>query len=429
VFELASWRAKHWFDALGMIYVFRINGPASVTFRSRMLDCEAARDAAAGKHRLATFGSPLVRTFLQRALEPVPRNSDNTNVNIVQLGEDLVAMTETDRQVVIDPSTLSARGNVSYTDTLNGALMIAHPHMDFARGRVVNIATSFGRKATLTVYEHAPPSRERKAIGWWRTKRLPYVHSFGLTPRNAILIAHPFSAKPLDFLWSDKAFVDHFSWRPKDGTRLIVMDRHTGACREHVVDPFFVFHTVNAFERGDETVLDVLAYPDADIVSQARVARIATRAPDLPVCVRIVMRAGVERARAVTVGDARFEFPSTNYRRVNGNPYQFAWGAGPGRSGSLLSEIVKVDMITGSVKSFVDEDHIFGEPVFVARPGASDEDDGVLVTVGSSKTHEASVLMALDARSLDPVASAEVPANIPLGFHGSFLRAPAESPS
>lgn len=425
VFDTPGWHAQHWFDGLGMLYAFRI-GDAGIAFRSRLLDSEAARDAWQGKASLSSFGTPTVRPLWQRLLHPVPRVTDNDNVNIVQMGHDLVAMTEGSRQLVIDDATLTPAGPARYAkDALGNALMTAHPHFDAARGKVVNVATMFGGHGTLSVYEHAPDDRQRRVIGSWRTPRVPYIHTFGLTDRHAILVAHPFAATTAKMLWSNKGYIDHFDWRPEEGTRLVLIDRATGAVREHVTDPFFTFHTVNAFERGDETVLDLLAYPDPGIVEALRVERMVDRLPDLrPALVRIVMRPGVERASFAQVGSAGFEFPTTHYRRVSGAPYRFAYGAanGPHTGNAYPSAIVKIDVETGGTASFSDTATIFGEPLFAARPGAIDEDDGVLLTVGSARDTESSVLAIIDARSMALVASARVPSAIPLGFHGSFVR-------
>jgi carotenoid cleavage dioxygenase-like enzyme len=359
-------------------------------------------------------------------VEPVPRISDNTNVNIVRLGHDLVAMTEGDRQLVIDDETLAARGPVAYAkDALGGAIMTAHPHFDFARGKVVNVATGFGASGAISVYEHARTARQREVIGAWKTARVPYVHTFGLTPKTAILVSHPFAVSPLKMLWSSKGYIDHFEWHPEEGTRLVAIDRANGTIREHVTDPLFAFHTVNAFERGDETVLDLLAYPNADIMASLRVDRMAAELPDLrPSLMRIVMTPGVERASIDKLSDVGFEFPSTNYRLVSGRPYRFAYGAsdGPQAGGAYASAIVKTDLTTGGTTSFGNDTHIFGEPLFVARPGSDGEDDGVLLTVGAAKDAASSILAIIDARTMALVASAEVPSSIPLGFHGSFLR-------
>ena len=127
VFETSGWRAQHWFDGLGMIYAFRI-GNLGVDFRSRLLDSETARDAWQGKANLGSFGTPTARPLVQRIFVPVARISDNTNVNIVRMGPELVAMTEGDRQNVIDAETLASLRPVAYSkDALSGAIMTAPP--------------------------------------------------------------------------------------------------------------------------------------------------------------------------------------------------------------------------------------------------------------------------------------------------------------
>ena len=61
-----------------------------------------------------------------------------------------------------------------------------------------------------------------------------------------------------------------------------------------------------------------------------------------------------------------------------------------------------------------------GEPVFVGRPGASDEDDGVLLSVVLDGERDLSFLLVLDATDLTELARAEVPHHIPFSFHGRF---------
>jgi beta,beta-carotene 9',10'-dioxygenase len=427
VFDGGGWRARHWFDGLGLIYAFRI-AASSITFQSRLLESQAAHEIADGRARLASFGTPTGRTLWQRIVQPVQRSTDNTNVNILQMGDDLVALTEGDRQLRIDAQSLRSLGAVPYRgDDLAGTIMGAHPHFDFGRGQVVNIATKFGPSGVVSVYQHGGSERSRKVVGSWRTDRVPYIHSFGLTPSHAVLVAHPFTVRPLDMLWSNRGFIDHFQWRPQDGTRLIAVDRSTGAIAEYETDPLFVFHTVNAFERDGDTILDALAYPSAGIMDDLRVDRMIDRLPDLrPSLVRIIMHPGRRRAGLETLSATGFEFPSTNYRRVGGRDYQFAWGAadGPQADGTYASSIVKVDVRTGRSSAFTDGERVFGEPVFVARPGGSDEDDGVLLAVGACQRADASALAIIDARTMALVASAEVPNAIPLGFHGSFMRRP-----
>ena len=424
VFVGSRWRARHWFDGLCMIYAFRI-GASSVKFQSRLLESEAAHEIADGPTSLGSFGTPTGRTWWQRALQPVARITDNTNVNLVKLGEDLVALTEGDRQLRVEAASLRSLGAVAYErDALTGAVSSAHPHFDFARQQVVNFATKFGANGLVSVYEHGVEERRRKVVGSWRTRRVPYLHSFGLTPAHAILVAHPLLARPLDMLWSNRGYIDHFEWLPEEGTRLIVMDRSDGAVTEYVTDPMFVFHTVNAFERDGATILDLLAYPNADIMFDLRVERMIERLTDLrPSLVRLALRPGRTRVEVQRLSDVGFEFPSTNYRRVNGGDYRFAWGAsdGPHAASDYPSSVVKVDLRSGKSTAFSDGERVYGEPIFVARPGGSDEDYGVVLSVGTSQRAETSALAVIDARTMTLLAKADVPNAIPLGFHGSFI--------
>jgi beta,beta-carotene 9',10'-dioxygenase len=424
VFQQGNWRAGHWFDGLGMLYAFRIDGPM-VSFRSRLLESQAAGEIIEGRARLSSFGTPTGRTLWQRIVQPVQRSTDNTNVNILQMGEDLVALTEGARQLRIDPQSLRSMGTLLYErDGLVGTIMGAHPHFDATRQRILNIATGFGTSGTVTVYEHGVNARRRELIGSWHTERVPYLHAFGLTPQHVILLAHPFSVRPMDMLWSNRGYIDHFAWRPQDGTRLLTMQRSTGAITEYETDPLFVFHVINAFEHQGDTILDALVYPNADVMGELRAERMVNRLPDLrPVPTRFVMHPGRRRATRETLADTGFEFPSIHYRRVNGQDYRFAWGAadGPQPDGRYASTIVKADVRSGKVSTFTDGDRLYGEPVFVAQPGG-EEDEGVLLTVGASQHADQSSLLVIDARSMELLARADIAGAIPLGFHGSFIR-------
>jgi carotenoid cleavage dioxygenase-like enzyme len=160
-------------------------------------------------------------------------------------------------------------------------------------------------------------------------------------------------------------------------------------------------------------------------MASLRTDRMIAALPDLrPSLMRIIMQPGVERATVEKLSDVGFEFPSIHYKLVSGRPYRFAYGASDGHQvgGAYTSAIVKVDIETGRSMSFSDGTHIFGEPLFVARPRGDGEDDGVLLTVGSAQNAESSVLAVIDARTMALVASAKVQSSIPLGFHGSFVR-------
>lgn len=59
--------------------------------------------------------------------------------------------------------------------------------------------------------------------------------------------------------------------------------------------------------------------------------------------------------------------------------------------------------------------------MFVGRPQAIDEDDGVLLTVVLDADSDTSYLLVLDAADLTETARATVPQHIPFGFHGTYI--------
>jgi carotenoid cleavage dioxygenase-like enzyme len=348
--------------------------------------------------------------------------TDNTNVNVVAFGDERVALTEGPHQWAVDRETLAVTRRLSYTDGHGSLAMLAHPHFDYGSGKVVNLATRIGPNSEVVVYEHAPNGRERTIVGRIGTSRIPYIHAFGLTARHAIVIGHPFEARPHTMLWSNRGFIDHFEYRPEAGTTIHLVDRASGALRQHTAPPGFVFHVVNAFEEGGETSIDVVLHPDASVIDRLQSDEIAKHGlPGLaPSITRWTMREGAREARVETLLAYGFEFPSVSYRKKNGQRHGVAWGARIGANASS-SSVVRWD--GASEKTFEEDGYVFGEPVFVARPESSAEDDGVIVTVGSHRTLDRSALLVLDARTLDVLARAEVPLPIPLGFHGSFFRA------
>jgi len=427
LFEQNGWTARHWFDGLGMLYSFEIEGPERVSWMQRLLECDVSRSAAkSGRVPYGTFGSGNGRTLWRRIFEPVAVPTDNANVNVVPMGPEWVAMTESNRQIAVDPASLATRGHVAYDDDLpRRMIMTAHPHHDVARDLVVNVGSVLGARPECIVYSHAPASRRRTVVGRWPAPRIPYVHSFGLTAEKAVLIAHPMDLDPKRLLWSND-FVEHFRWRPERATRLVVIDRSSGSVETFETDPLFVFHTVNTFQDGGDLVLDVLAYPDATIMTEAfRIEPVHSTLPDLtPTLTRIRMTLGTGRAKREPLCDVGFEFPSISYRRVSGRRQRFVWGASIGSStpGQPASQIVRVDLERSTVDRFVCDGFVLGEPVFVAAPSRAAEDDGVILTVGSDPAAPRAMLVALDARDLRLIASAAIDVPLPLGFHGSFQR-------
>jgi carotenoid cleavage dioxygenase-like enzyme len=358
------------------------------------------------------------RPWWLRLFQPVPRISDNVNVNVQPFAGGLVAMTEAPKQALIDAESLAVKSWLRYDDELGAVSMTAHPVLEHEAGLVVNIAQVFGARPECVLYQHAPNDLRRRVLARWQAREMPYLHSFGLTPRRAVLIGHPLLVRPRTMLWSEKPYIEHFRWQPERGTRLVVLDRAGGEPRVVETDSCFVFHVANAYEERDATVVDALAYPDPGVVGELRVENLANAPTAKPDYVRIRIPAG-GRATFERRLERRFDFPAI-HPRVMGRAHRYCWGADPW-SGQGSSTLYRLDVQTGTVSAARLDGWMAGEPLFVPEPGTTAEDAGVLLAVASHLTREAAALFVLDATTMDVVAVAEAPVNVPLGFHGTFI--------
>ncbi|MET0282927.1 MAG: carotenoid oxygenase family protein [Polyangiales bacterium] len=423
VFETEGWRAAHWFDGLGLMYGFNF-GPQGVTFRQRLLASKAAQHAAAGGNRMGSFGTPMKRSFFQRLVQPAPPLTDNTNVNVVPWQGAWLAMTETPAQHVIGSDDMATRGLYEYQDELpKGMNTTAHPHYDFVGNALVNLGTTFGPKSEISVFRQGPHDKARTLEGKLAFSRTPYLHDFGVTARHVVLIEHPLRVNALSLLWTDRPFIERFKWQPETGTFLHLFDRKRGSWTRYETETLFCFHVVNTFEQGDDVVFDFVAFDDASVIDALTTDKLARgKLPNFaPRYVRARLRPGAKRVELEQLSNVGFDFPAINYARVHGRPYRYAWGlALHDATDGWRSEVVRLDREQPEVRRFSEPDVTYGEPVFVPRPGAQEEDDGVLLSVGSHLREDRATLAVIDARTMEALAHCDVELALPLGFHGNF---------
>lgn len=91
--------------------------------------------------------------------------------------------------------------------------------------------------------------------------------------------------------------------------------------------------------------------------------------------------------------------------------------------GAFFNRIAKADWQTGKTWTWQPEngDSCPCEPVFIQRPEAAEEDDGVVLTIVINRGGTHSILVALDGKDLTEIARADMPQVYGLGPHGSFI--------
>jgi beta,beta-carotene 9',10'-dioxygenase len=420
--EVGGRRLAHWFDGIAMLNRFGF-ADGRVSYGSRFLESRTYQDAKEGEWRRGGFATDPCRSIFKRVQQIFsPDLTDNPNVNLARIGERYIAMTETPMPVEFDAETLDTIGHLEYADKLKGQITTAHPHHDAGRDELVNYVARFSRVSEYVLYGMPAGSTTRRVIARMPVKEPAYMHAFGMSERYLILAEYPLRVNPLKLAFAGRPFIENYTWRADEPTRFQVLDRATGELRgTYETDAFFCFHHVNAFERGDELVVDLCAYEDATIIDSLYLDENGPRGEIPPVELRrytIDLAGGSVRSEPLT--DGSLELPRIDYGRRNTRDYSYAYFTGA--ETGWIDRLVKVDVRDGSRSEWSAEGCYPGEPVFVRKPGTEAEDAGVVLSVVLDANAGRSFLLVLDAGSFEEIARAEAPHHIPFGFHGQYFR-------
>ena len=423
-FDVGDRRVSHWFDGLAMLrrYAF---ADGTVRYSNRFLRTGAYEDALDGR-LTGQFGTD-TRGW-RRALSwlrslGVPDPTDNANVHVARIDGEYVALTEAPRRVAFDPRTLETRGEFTFADDLTEHITAAHLVDDPHRGELVGFATQFGRTPQYHLYRLARDSREREVIASLDARGPAYVHDCSVTADHVVVVESPLVLSVLRALnpFSEGA-MDMLDWQPDRGTRVLVVDRDTGeVVADPTLDPAFTFHHVNAYVDGDAVVVDLVEFPDGDIVDAMSMDELDGEGfPAVPdahlVRYRVdPARNAVDRTRLY---DGGMEMPRVA-RSVVGRRHRYAYGQATDRAGA--NGLVKVDCETGTAREWWERSVYVEEPIPVQHPDPDSEDDGVVLATALDVDREQTMLLVFDAATLDVRARAFLPHAEPFGFHGRFF--------
>ncbi|WP_199296452.1 carotenoid oxygenase family protein, partial [Leptolyngbya sp. FACHB-711] len=423
-FDIDGEPYRHWFDGLAMLSRFSFQA-GRVSYVNRFLASDSYQEAhEKGKISRGEFGTTARTSFWKRLRDPLPRPTDNANVNILPLGDRLVSTTEVPQPIVFNPDTLETLDKFPFDDRILGQTTTVHPHFDFDRQCLFNYLIAFGSPSKYNIYRMGFHNSRRELVASIPVKEPAYMHTFAMSDRYIILTEFPLRLNLLGLLTSGKPFIENYRWKTDRGTHFTVVDKSTGeVVKTCESEPFFAFHHVNAFEQDDELLIDLIAYPDGRIIDDLyleplRTGRSGNAAGKLK---RYRLNLNSGDAIGETLSDETIELPRIHYRQANAKPYQFVYGVGNQILNNFNDQLVKINVNTGETAFWSDENCYPGEPVFVSAPNASAEDEGILLSVVLDADRKQSFLLMLDAQSMSELARAEVPHVIPFQFHGQYF--------
>jgi carotenoid cleavage dioxygenase-like enzyme len=428
-FEVGEQRFNHWFDGLAMLHSFTFH-QGNVDYANRFLQSPAYRKAReTGKISYSEFATDPCRSIFKRVASTLtpPEPGVNANVNISKIGKAFVAITETPWPVEFDPKTLQTVGLIQHGDDITGQHSTPHPHYDPQGKMGINSITQFGPNSHYHLYGIKDGETKRTLIGSIPVQEPGYIHSFGMTKHFLVLVEFPLLANPMNLLQSGKAFIENFQWQPEHGARFFVMRKEDGqVVNTYQSEAFFAFHHINAFEREGSVVVDIAALPDASIIEDFYLKNLTSTEPTIPwpKATRYTLPLDGFALTSEILSEEAIELPTINYQRNNGKEYQFAYGTSVNHQTpkDFLNQLVKIDTREKSARTWYVDGCYPGEPIFVAAPGATREDEGVVLSVVFDGTCGTSFLLILDAASFSELARAEVSQHVPFGFHGMYTR-------
>ncbi len=272
--EINHKKQAHWFDGLAMLHAFSFQ-QGRVQYSNKFLRTDAYKTVfIKGSIDFLGFDSITPHPILDRLKSFFQFNTyavlQNADVTVAKVAEQYIALTETPLPVRFDLKTVDTLGALEFQDRLpkRNIFDSAHIRTDGQTGEQFNYLVDFGLNTKYIVYRYHPNIPCRETIGKIPVKNPAYMHSFAITQNYIILVEFPLVVNPISLLFMTKPFIRNYYWDCKRGTNFLIIDRKTGKLLKKIKypDAFFAFHHVNAYEADNNIILDIVMYPNADIV-------------------------------------------------------------------------------------------------------------------------------------------------------------------
>jgi beta,beta-carotene 9',10'-dioxygenase len=438
-FEIGEASYNHWFDGLAMVHRYTFD-EGRIAYRNRFLRTSPYTQMMSSGQLSSGFETiqptSLASRIFKMGLEAIGDRTGqtyNTNVSFIRLDGKFMALTEQPIPTVFDPISLETQGAFYFEDRLFGHLSCGHPQYDYQNQEYINYITCFGPINTYNLYRIKATSNQRQLITRIPVRSPCYMHSFALTENYIILVEFPLVIKSLPAILGGKAPMQCLSWEPQRGTNFLAIDKHNGKLvARFKSEAFFAFHHINAYEQDDEIFIDIAASdrPDLMYKSYLNLLRNATKSEDHPLAEYRRYRLSLQKDTCShnigyeLLSDTRIEMASINHARCNSRHYRYAYAVSHNRNWpSLVGQLVKIDLQRKNATTWFEPHTYPGEPIFVATPQGTAEDDGVILSVVLDGVKRKSFLLVLEAGSFKELGRAYLPHHIPLEFHGLFVEA------
>ena len=402
----------HWFDGDGMVHAVHFRD-GTATYCNRWVRTDAfERERAAGEVQWLGIMEPLASNPADMPLK------DSSNTDLVFFNGDVLSLFYLcGAAYALDPVTLETRGQRGF-----GGRMSAHAKVDEHTNELLFF--DYGPRPPYLRYGVAGPdgrvthTAEIDLPG----PRLP--HDMAITEHHSILMDLPLVADPeaaragRHKLYFDDTMPARYGVIPRHGQNSDI--------KWFEAEPCYVYHSVNAWEEGDEIVLDLcrVTKPEPRVDAEGPVAKLLSylRLDAHLYRYRFNLRTGATHEELLD--DDNTEFPSVDLSRI-GRPNRYVYNVHISPEPTLLFDgIVKYDVTNGTdTRWSCGPGRWASESPFAPRANAVSDDDGYVVSFVYDQLEDRSEVVILDAADITagPVARVLLPQRVPIGFHATWV--------
>jgi len=215
-----------------------------------------------------------------------------------------------------------------------------------------------------------------------------------------------------------------------DDTLFHIIDKTDNSVRTVQTEGFLIGHVINSYNDGDDIIVDLTTYsvesggffPRYLLDNLAKENRDSWPKGDLT---RVTIHAdGTTELKGLLPDEpfADVELPCLNPQYYT-KKHCVMWGVqfSHGHRSMGSTALIKRNVCTGEAKSLYNENEYVSEPNFVPRPGATEEDDGIIIGLVFDGSTKQSRVQFVDASSLEVVATAPLGIKVPFPIHTTWF--------
>ncbi|MDZ4731620.1 MAG: carotenoid oxygenase family protein [Xanthomonadales bacterium] len=420
----------HWFDGDGMLHGVEI-ADGKVSYRNRWVRTEGL---AAEEAKGATIWPGLIdrpNRSLEKSWGADRYLKDCSNTDVVfHNGKAVTTFYQCGEPYLLDPHTLETLGRIDLKAS-GGRFMSAHNMVDEHTSEMM-----FFDYATVEPYMTYGVLDPAGKLSHFTAIELPGArlpHSLAITEHYTILMDLPLFWDP-ELLRNDAHKVTFYPDMP---SRFGVLGRHAegASIRWFEAEPCYIYHVINAWEEGDEVILDGCRLEHPEPTQDTR-RRFAGPYANLMAWMRLDatyhrwhfnLKTGECREQALN--DLISEFPMINGRYL-GRPSRYSYHVSFAPEETVLFDgLVRYDSVTGNIQQHhYPAGHYGSESPFAPRVGATAEDDGYVLSFVSVPNEQRAELQVFDGSDISrgPLCRALIPQHIPSGFHACWIASGSE---